>query len=153
MVLNVDLYPKGPAADELTALANEHGVSHEIFASRGEGFFKLPLVASGDRDPSAMFWACGDTNNCPILRGDVLYPCAYVAYADVFAAHFGLEGFETSDADGINLFTTTDPWDVFDFLTHPIPWCRFCALDQKRQFSWSQAGPAQARAADWLLCD
>jgi len=145
ILLVCDLYPIGLKVEEIEALAGRHAVELEWTDPRGE-FFKLPIDLSGSQDAARSFRGCGGVNNCPILREGRLYPCAYAAYSDLLTERFGVEGLEPGEADSIAIDGTHTPWEVFDFLCRPVPWCRFCDVDRIETYAWARS---ERSLAEW----
>lgn len=133
-----DLYPAGLDVDAIERLTTEHDVELEWTDPR-EDFFKLPLDLTGSQDPERSFRGCGGVNNCVIIRDGRLYPCAYVAYSDIFTERFGIEGMEPTDDDSISLFEGHDPYEIYAFLCRPVPWCRFCDVDAVSTYQWGRS--------------
>lgn len=133
-----DLYPIGLPVDEIEALAKQHGVNLEWTDPRAE-FFKLPLDTTGSQDAARSFRGCGGVNNCVIIRDGRLYPCAYIAYIDILKDRFGLEGMEPTEEDSISIFQDCDPYEIFDFLCEPVPWCKHCNIDAVSTYSWDRS--------------
>ena len=133
-----DLYPIGLDVEAIEELARRHDVRVEWTDPRGE-FFKLPIDPSGSHDATASFLACGGLNNCPILRDGRLYPCAYSAYSDLLMERFDLTGLEPGEADSIAIDGGRTPWEIFDFLCRPVPWCRFCDVDHVSKYAWARS--------------
>ena len=142
-----DLYPIGLQVDEIESLARRHGVDLEWTDPRAE-FFKLPIDLAGSQDPTRSFRGCGGVNNCPILRDGCLYPCAYAAYSDLLMKRFGLTGLEPTEGDSIPIDGSSAPWEIFDFLCRPVPWCRFCDIDHVTTYSWSRSDRS---LGEWVL--
>lgn len=133
-----DLYPVDLPVDEMNAAAQKHGAMIDWTEPRGE-FFKLPIDLTGSQDPSDAFERCRWVNNCPILRNGRIYPCAYIAYIDIFKRRFDLEGLEVTDVDSVSIYETDDPYKVMDALLNPVPWCRHCDFDALEMRTWSRS--------------
>lgn len=144
--LVVDLYPVNIKVDEIRALCEKFGIELELTEAREE-FFKLPLDLSGGQDPEHSFKSCGPINNCVLLKEGRLYPCAYTAYSDIFMKRFGVEGLEDGPEDSISIHEGHDPYEIFDFLKNPVPWCRFCNVDAVSTYKWTHQG---GHIEDWL---
>lgn len=141
-----DLYPVDLPVDEMNAAAERFGATIDWTEPRGE-FFRLPIDPAGGHDPADAFARCRWVNNCPILRGGRLYPCAYIAYIDVFKQKFGLDGMEPSDADSVSIHDTDDPYAIMDVLLSAVPWCRHCDFDNLEMRPWARS----TRCADeWI---
>lgn len=145
VVLLCDSYPIGLPIDEIDRLAREHGALVEWTVPREE-FFKIPIDPTGGHDMGASFRRCQGFNNCPIVRDGRLYPCAYVAYADVFRSAFGIEGLQVSERDSIAIRDEPDPDAVMEFLMHPVPWCSNCDMDSREFYTW---GRSKRELSEW----
>lgn len=82
-----------------------------------------------------------------MLKNGRLYPCAYIAYIDIFKDRFGVEGMEPTEDDSISIHENRDPWEIFDFLSTSVPWCRFCDVDAKTTYEW---GRSSKTIEEWL---
>lgn len=133
-----DLYPIGLPVDEIESLCQRYGVPLEWTDPRAE-FFKLPIDETGSQDAEHSFKGCGGVNNCVLLREGRLYPCAYIAYIDILKDRFDLEGMQPGEDDSIDLFGSATPWEVFDFLCSPVPWCRHCDIDSISTHQWARS--------------
>ena len=145
-VLLCDLYPIGLPVDEINALGAKNGVTVEWTGYRSE-FFKLPIDIEGRQDPANSFLRCDGLCNCPVVRHGTIYPCPFAAYADVFAAHFGIAGLDVTDADSMSARDDRDPREIMDFLLKPIPWCRHCDFDSFEMYPW---GRSRRQLDEWI---
>ena len=138
VVLLCDSYPIGLPVDEINAKGAEFGATVEWTVPRQE-FFKIPIDPEGGHDPAASFAGCQGFNNCPIVRDGRLYPCAFVAFADVFRERFGIEGLLPTDADSVDVRDVDDPEKVMAFLRKPVPWCGNCDMDSRSFYEWGRS--------------
>ncbi len=149
VILLADSYPIGLPVEEIDRLGREHSATVEWTEPR-EQFFKIPIDESGGHDAAASFAGCQGFNNCPIIRDGRLYPCAYVAYADVFRERFGVEGLKPTEADSISIRDAPDPEKVMEFLKNPIPWCANCDMDAREFYAW---GRSRRTIDEWTRSD
>lgn len=133
-----DLYPVELPVDAMNAAAERFGAKIDWTEPRGE-FFRLPIDVEGTKDPADAFHRCRWVNNCPILRHGRLYPCAYIAYSDILATRFDLEGLEYGREDYADLYATDDPYEIMEKLLKPVPWCRHCDFDNLEMRPWSRS--------------
>jgi len=145
VVLLCDSYPIGLPVEEIDRLAREHGATVEWTVPREE-FFKIPIDRAGGHDMAASFRRWQGFNNCPIVRDGRLYPCAYVAYADVFRSTFGISGLQVSERDSISIRDEPDPDTVMEFLMDPVPWCSNCDMDSRVFYTW---GRSKRELSEW----
>jgi MoaA/NifB/PqqE/SkfB family radical SAM enzyme len=147
VVLLCDSYPIRLPIDEIEGLGERFGVTVEWTISRRE-FFKIPIDANGGHDPARSFKRCQGFNNCPIVRDGRLYPCAYVAFADVFRERFGIEGLRVDGRDWVSIREHPDPAEVMKFLTRPVPWCENCDMEHRELFEW---GVSKGVIDEWTI--
>ncbi|TDB39562.1 MAG: 4Fe-4S cluster-binding domain-containing protein [Actinobacteria bacterium] len=147
VVLYCDRYPVDLPVDEIDRTAAEHGVKVRWTEDRSE-FFTIPLDLTGSQDAAASFAACSGVDNCVNLRHGRLYPCARIAYIDIFREHFGREDLAATDADSISIYGDVDRWAVMDFLKTPVPWCRHCDQEHLYRYPWSKSG-AESGIEQW----
>lgn len=143
-VLHVDDYPVGPTREEIGAAAAAHGVTVEWTEAREE-FFRLPIDLKGGQDAADSFRKCRGVMNCPVLRDGRLYPCAYIAFIDIFQQRFGVEGIEPTPADSISIDEA--PYTVMDFLMQPVPWCAHCDFGHMETYEW---GRSERTIDEWV---
>lgn len=142
-------YPIKLPREQIEELVEQRGVDFEWMEPMTE-FFKLPIDLTGSSDPEHAFHGCGPLNNCVTLRDHRLYPCAYVAYSDILREKFELAALQTDEADSIAIDGTHSPWEIFDFLCRPVPWCRYCDVDHVTTFEWGHSG---GKLSEWTNQD
>ena len=148
-ILLCDDYPVHSKKDYIAQQAHDFDVTLEWTQFR-EDFFRAPLEAEGINDTYYSFARCQGFSNCPIIRAGKIYPCAPIAYADIFENYFGLSGFERSEQDSFELQpepTLKRSWEMMDFLLHAVPWCSHCNFDKFTYFKW---GTSKKEAGEWL---
>jgi len=147
ITLMYDDYPIRLQTELIRERAAEHGVGVELMEHDNE-FLKVPIDLEGSQDGADSFARCRTVMNCPTLRDGRLYPCAYIAYIDLFRKRFGIEGLEATDSDSISIFETADPYRIMTFLLNPVPWCRHCDFDSAEHYAWDRS----ARTIDeWTI--
>jgi len=137
-ILLADSYPIGLPVDEINRLGSEHGVTVEWTPERQQ-FFKIPIDPAGGHDARDSFRHCQGFNNCPIVRNGRLYPCAYVAFAEVLKGRFGLPGLEVTEADYVDIHKEKDPEKIAEFLLHAVPWCGNCDMRSREFYEWGRS--------------
>jgi MoaA/NifB/PqqE/SkfB family radical SAM enzyme len=145
VILLCDSYPIGLPVEEIDRLGREHGATVEWTIPRKD-FFKIPIDAAGGHDAAASFRGCQGFNNCPIIRDGRLYPCAYVAFADVFRERFAIERLAVTDEDRISIRDEPDPEAVMEFLRRPVPWCANCDMESRSFYAW---GRSKREIGEW----
>lgn len=145
IILSIDLYPVNLKLDWIKAKCAAFNIKLELWEARDE-FFKLPIDLTGSQNAEHSFKSCGPISNCVLLKAGRLYPCAYTAYSDIFMKRFKVEGLEAGPDDSISIFDN-QPYEIFEFLKNPVPWCRFCNVDAVSTYEWTHKGGS---IQDWL---
>ncbi len=137
-ILYCNVYPIKLPVQEINRLARRHAVRIK-WIDACEQFFKVPIDPEGGHDARSSFSRCHGRNNCPIVRNGRLYPCAYVAFADVFQESFKVRELEPGASDSIDIRNGHDPDKVLEFLLNPVPWCSHCDMDSLEFFRWGRS--------------
>ncbi|MDR1740594.1 MAG: hypothetical protein LBR38_01940 [Synergistaceae bacterium] len=87
------------------------------------------LDLDGKQPVKKNFGECGRANCCIMLRDGRLYTCTFPAYAHLFNECFG-ERLPVADEDSIDIYRAKDAREVMNFLSRPIPFCRFCRVSE-----------------------
>jgi hypothetical protein len=91
--------------------------------------FHHPLDLSGKQSPSLNFVKC-PIAECITLRNGRLYPCSVRAYLYIFNKYFPEHALPESEKDSIDIYAAKSAAEILDFLSRPIPFCRFCHVDK-----------------------
>lgn len=145
-VLLCDDYPIDLPKDEIALRAAEAGVTLEWTVPRLD-FFRVPIDPAGGHDPVDAFHRCQGYNNCPIVRAGRLYPCAVIAYSDVLADRFDVQGLASKEGSSVDIFSVDDGWEVLDFMLRPVEWCSHCDFGSITFERWGRSTRA---AGEWL---
>jgi len=125
-------YPIKLNIDKIIELAKEYLISVEWFSvGERDHFRKLPLNIKGDGDVSKNFRRCNNSNTCVVLRDGKIYPCGSPAVIKYFNEYFD-QHFKVRDKDYIDIYTTNDIDEILDFVCKPIPFCRYCDIDNMK---------------------
>jgi len=134
IVITPTKYPIDVDWEMCQKLATRYGVEFRFFSETGETdktIYHKPLDPRGLQDPRFSFFNCyHGLGGCAQLYQGKLYMCAIVAYIKYFNEYFGRD-LKTLPRDFIDIHdgnVTAD--DIFEFLSKPIPFCRYCAISQ-----------------------
>jgi MoaA/NifB/PqqE/SkfB family radical SAM enzyme len=101
--------------------------------------YRYPLDLSGSRPPSSNFVKC-HRGDCTNLREGRLYPCSFAAYMSIFNQYFPEHTLPKTEKDSIDIYAAGSAAEILDFLSRPIPACRFCFVDKFADTgSWKQS--------------
>lgn len=108
-----------------------------------------PLDIEGKQDAFDSFIHCFHANNgCNMLNDGRLYTCTVAPNIPIFSKRYGLDIPFTED-DGIDIYTIKNKKILFEYLSRPMPICRYCNV-RKRTFnhSWERS---KGEMQEWTL--
>ena len=119
-------YPIKLPFKEIEQIAKKHHVA--LHYSRHSGvrkkmMRKAPLNLKGDGNPQECFELC--ERRCMVLDEGKIYTCPTIPYIKIFNKQFGSE-LKICDKDSIDIYKTNSLNEIFEFLHHPMPFCRYC---------------------------
>lgn len=85
----------------------------------------------GLQDPRDSFLDCCRANKCIYLADGKLYPCTFAPNIHHFNSYFGTD-LPVSERDSIDIFKAGSADEILEFLSNPIPFCRFCDIPGAR---------------------
>ncbi|MDR1207712.1 MAG: radical SAM protein [Rickettsiales bacterium] len=122
-------YPVSVDWESVRKIAARYGVFFRFFANTDavcKTMYHKPLDFSGLQDPRLSFHFCSHGNGgCAQLYHGKLYMCPIVAYIKYFNDHFG-KNLKVLPEDWLDIYAPIAAKDVFEFLSRPIPFCRYC---------------------------
>lgn len=87
----------------------------------------FPLDVNGKQDARYSFLHCGLANNCITLHDGRLYTCSVIPNIVHFNRFFA-QNLELTDRDSIDIYKCAKAEEVMDFLSRPVPFCRYCNI-------------------------
>lgn len=116
---------------EMEKRAADYGVEYHYYNEKmgikTMNLFKMDI--KGRQDKKKNFFACGQASQCVQLEHGRLYTCSVVPSARHFNKYFG-EDLKVSPKDSIDIYQARSAREILNFLSKPIPFCRYCALDE-----------------------
>ena len=109
--------------------------------------YKIPLDIEGKQNPETNFRNCFHANTYPMLMEGRLYPCTVAPNVHHFNKSFST-CLELADGDALNIYRVMEASEIFDFLSTPKPFCRYCDV-RNRSFGhkWERSKKAMA---EWI---
>ena len=130
-------YPIGLDYDKVFKISKNKEIEAFAFGSQGEKgksfMYRFPINPIGDNDPASNYYKCLFANDCVQLKNGKLYTCVVAANANHLKKRFGLN-ISTSKLNGINIYEAKDAKEILEFLTKPIPFCRYCDFEKYKDF-------------------
>jgi MoaA/NifB/PqqE/SkfB family radical SAM enzyme len=110
--------------------AEKYGVNVEWYGDTGirkKTMWCIPFDLDGVQKIRNNFKLCYKPNTCTMLEDGKIYICPTVAYINYFNRHFN-QNLQVSNGDYIDIYQIKSVNEIFDFLSKPIPFCRYCNI-------------------------
>lgn len=89
--------------------------------------YKTILEPKGNLDCFHSFTGCHQANHCTHFKEGKIYPCNIAPNIHYFNSTFN-QNLLLSPLDSIDIYKVKDYSEILQFLSKPIPFCRFCNL-------------------------
>ncbi len=142
----VSAYPIEIHIEEISAKAKEYGVKISFADRHEDNWLYWYLDLQGTHDITKNFILCSQANNCHQIRNGRLYPCSVAAYVDYFNKKFNTN-LVLSDEDSLDLSQSVTAQDVLNFLSRPVPFCRYCKREIVDFGLWKRS---TGELSEWL---
>ncbi|MDR1533178.1 MAG: hypothetical protein LBS62_13535 [Clostridiales bacterium] len=129
-------YPGVTEAGKIQAIVGGAGVHLEIANPNVKRSVKYALDLNKGVE-NYRFISCGQFNKCTVFQDRKLYRCLMPAHIDIFNEYFG-KNVEVTEAGYIVIFKAGSCFENADFLSKPVPFCGYCAVDKQRVTSGKQ---------------
>ena len=107
----------------------------------------------GGANPEESFFSCFlASGDCVTLRNGRLYPCSTAGCINRFSKRFGEIIPETSE-DSIDIFEAKNTREILNFLSKPIPMCRYCDVKNRTKNNPWSYGKDAGEITEWLRDD
>lgn len=141
-------YPIQIDYEKIEKIAKEYGVEFIYMndATQIKTMVHNVFDLKGLQDPRESFIDCSRANRCIYLADGKLYPCTIAPNIHHFNKFFGQQ-MVLSERDYINIYNAQSADEIFEFLSQPIPFCRYCSVkDAKLNQPWQVS---QKRIEEW----
>ena len=133
IVIEITKYPIKLKFDEMKKIASIFGVTMAFRDDTGEvqkTSYHIPLDIEGRQDASSNFIKCFHSNVTIFFKKGRLYTCTIAPNAHHFNKFFNID-MQTSVDDSIDIYKAQSAQEIFQFLSKPIPFCRYCYVDKR----------------------
>ena len=111
------------------------GIKYESMSDGVKDMVIYPIDPYGRQDVNINFYQLCTSNKCTFLKDGKIYPCAYAPNIDHFNSFFNKK-IPLDEKDGIDIYKVNSADEIFDFLSRPIPFCRFCKRKNNKTVKW-----------------
>ncbi|MDR3361692.1 MAG: radical SAM protein [Desulfovibrio sp.] len=147
IVLCITKYP-GIQWDKVEKYVASHNIMLEYWEDKPncKHSWYFPLDLSGKQNAKENFLQCRDANSCIFLRKGRLFTCVIPPNIYHFNKYFG-KNLTVSDEDSIDIYQARELREILDFLSKPIPFCRYCRVNDRRfDLQWKKSSK---RIEEW----
>jgi hypothetical protein len=144
----ITVYPVKIDHDAIKSIAKKYDIPLKYWGDPGEPtrWQRRPLDLQGKQNGDESFKLCYMSNGCIQLVDGKLYTCAIIAYIKYFNSYFN-ENLQVTNADYIDIYKTESIKEILDFLSRPMPFCRYCDIKQTvLQIKW---GISKKEISEW----
>ena len=108
----------------------------------------IPLDLEGKQSPQKNFKKCYHANNCLQLRCGRLYTCPTIPNVHIFNKYFK-KSLPVTEQDSIDIHTAQSAEEILEFLSGPVPFCRFCHVEKRSYgYPWQQS---KKDISEWVI--
>lgn len=133
IVIEVTRYPINLDFGMMKHIAQSHEVLLTFYDDTGEAgrtSNHIPLDLEGKQDIRRNFMKCYHANNTIFMKKGRLYTCTIAPNINHFSKFFDVD-IKTSPADSINIYEAQSAEEIMQFLSKPIPLCRYCYVEKR----------------------
>jgi len=123
--LLVTPYPINFDYDGIEKLARKNNVGYEYIVNEDRTTFNFAFDTTGSQDPYESFSNCFMANFCVTLKSGKISTCPPILNIEYFNNHFGTN-LDLCPYDYIDIYDAKSGCDILDFISKPVPFCRFC---------------------------
>jgi len=105
--------------------ANGYGVGLSKSSRDNSAWSQYVFDLDGNQNIEQSFSNCENANERFIMKDRFLYPCSVTACIEHFNKAFD-QNLELKNEDYLDLFTDITAKDVLNFISKPVPFCRYC---------------------------
>ncbi|MDO5568557.1 MAG: 4Fe-4S cluster-binding domain-containing protein [bacterium] len=138
IILSVTKYPLKLDYDLMVKKAREFDATFEFYdnTDKDQVWYNIKIQEDGKNEARKSFYKCFVANDCVMLKDGKLYTCTLIPNIEHFNKFFN-KNLEVCKDDCIDIYEARSKEEIFDFLSKPVPFCRFCNPDIKDySLSW-----------------
>lgn len=145
--ISITKYPIIKNYDGIEKVLNDNNVKYKFFDEPRKTLEKVPVDLNGCLDANKMWLKCFKAINCVSLKNGRLYPCSFAPNIQHFCKKFDVPYVNEVTEDSIDIYSNTRE-DIFNFLAHPIPMCRYC--NHTKKIRGIPFGISEQKIDEWI---
>lgn len=130
--VSVTKYPIGIDYDKIRKKCEDNGVKFRFFDKEVvRKFNSLPLDEEGRFQIEKNFCKCYLANTCHTLKHGKMFTCSTIPHVEHYNKYFN-KNLIVSNSDYIDIYKAKDKKEILEFLSKPVPFCRYCNVDNRK---------------------
>ncbi|MBQ9071926.1 MAG: glycosyltransferase [Bacilli bacterium] len=149
--INITKYPVGIDYDKIINCIKENNIKYFVYDNGNiddkkfdKYCFDLSKLQNADNN---FYEKCVMAKDCAYLEDGKIYPCQLASNIKHFNKYFGLN-IEQSENDYIDIHSCSFEQDIYEFLSHPIEFCKYCDFSKMQKFDWDFS---KKEINEWLV--
>ena len=143
-------YPIGTNYDKIEQLAKAKKVQF-VFAKapkiKHKIFAHLQLSPKGNINQWNSYIPCFITRKCTFLKNGKIFHCPIAGNIEILNKYFN-RNFEITEKDYIDIHKTSHIRDILKYLSHKIPFCRYCDICKCEPRHWKYS---EKNIKEWCI--
>jgi MoaA/NifB/PqqE/SkfB family radical SAM enzyme len=154
VAINVSRYPVKLDLAKIRELTKTYHVMFDYVGGSDvpvKAMWKYPLDLEGAQPLARSFNICTQVNRCITMKDGYIYPCNTIAGIEHFNARFNTKlekKLELTADDVLELNTVKNINEVYEFLSKPKPFCRYC--NRKGVVFGIPYGQSKKELSEWV---
>lgn len=146
----ISSYPINLDVNKISQIAKKYEVNifsaNSVYNEGGKLFYSHKYDMSGKQDINEAHEKC-HTKTCTTLIDGKIYRCSQIPYSKLLEKAFNVH-FSISSQDFLVLDKINNVQEILDFISHPSPFCRYCATKENHQMQWKIS---ERKREEWIL--
>lgn len=135
--LTITKYPIKIDIEKIQQKCKENNVKFRFFSEKSVvNFNHLPLDIEGRQQIENSFLKCYLANTCHTLKHGKMFTCSTIPHVAHLNKHFNCT-FSVTDGDYIDIFKAENKNEILEFLSKPVPFCRYCNVKARKEQKWN----------------
>lgn len=122
----------------------EEKCKYHCFGMPAKSWFVTGISEDANVHEAKRFLKCPNANNCSVLKEGKIYMCPKPAKVNLLNEAFGTS-FKVTSKDYIDIYKAKNVDEILEFLSKPIPFCKYCKDWEKTEW-----GISKKERSEWM---
>lgn len=145
--LTITKYPIKIDIERIKQKCKENNVKFRFFSEKPViNFNHLPLDEEGRQQIENSFLKCYLANSCHTLKHGKMFTCSTIPHVQ-HLNDYSKCNFSVTEDDYIDIYKTDDKQQILNFLSKPVPFCRYCIVNERKEQKWEIS---EKKTEEWV---